>query len=78
MLFLLLCSEVNNILILQVGHTVLYLAVRCLNEAQVINLCIYTERRNQSDVRTFRTLNRTQTTIVSIVNVTHLKSGTLT
>ena len=57
-----------------VGH----LAVRGLDEAQTIDLGIHTQRGNQSDVRTFRRLNRTETTVVGIVHVAHLETGALT
>ena len=74
----LLSRQVNNILVLKVGNTVDNLTVRSLDEAQLVNLCIYTKRRYKSDVRTFRALDRTQTAIVSVMHVTHLESGTLT
>ena len=35
-----------------------------------------TQRRNQTNVGTFRSLNGTQTAIVGVVNVTNLKTGT--
>ena len=73
-----LSSQINHILVIQVGHTVHHLAVRCLDESQLINLGIDTKRGNQTDIWTFRALDRTQTTIVSIVHVAHLKTGTLT
>ena len=78
MVLLFLGSEIYHLVIVEVGNSVLHLSIRSLDESEMVNLCIYTERRDKSDVRTFRTLDRTQTTIVCIVNVTHLKSGTLT
>ena len=78
MLCLFLGCQIDDIVIAEVGNTVLHLTVRCLNEAELIDLCIHTERRNQTDVRTFRALDRTQTTIVCIVYVTYLEAGALT
>ena len=78
MVLLFLGSEIYHLVIVEVGNSVLHLSIRSLDKSEMVNLCIYTERRDKSDVRTFRTLDRTETTIVCIVNVTHLKSGTLT
>ena len=43
MVFLLLCGEINHILVLQVNHTILNLSVWSLNESKLVNLCINTE-----------------------------------
>ena len=75
--FLILSGKVNDILVLQVYNTVLNLTVWSLDESEFIYLGIHTERRDKSNVRTLRTLDRTQTTIVCVVNVTNLESGTL-
>ena len=73
-----LSREVHDMLVIKVNHTVLRLTVRSLNETKIIDLSVYTERRDKTDIRTFRCLNRTETTIVCIVYVTHLESGTVT
>ena len=78
MLCLFLGCQIDDIVIAEVGNTVLHLTVGCLNEAELIDLCIHTERRNQTDVWSFRALDRTQTTVVCIVYVTNLETGTLT
>src|SRR5439155_21468992 len=49
-------------------------AVRSLDEAQVVNLCVAGERGDESDVRTFRSLDRTHAAVLRVMNVTHLES----
>ena len=78
MLRLFLGSKIYDIVIIQIGNTILHLTIRCLDKAKLIDLCIDTQRRNQTDVRAFRALNRTETTVVCIVYVTYLEAGTLT
>ena len=75
---LFLSCQINNFLIIKIGHTILYLTIRSLDKAKFINLSIHTERADQTDVWSFRAFDRTQTTIVCIVYVTHLESSTLT
>ena len=77
-ILLFLSGKINHIFVLQVNYAVNNLSIRCLDEAEVVDSGIYTERRNKTDVRTLRALDRTQTTIVCIVNVTHLEASTLT
>ena len=76
--FFLFCWEINNVIIIHVNHRVLYLTIGSFDEAKVINLCVNAEWRNQTNVRAFRWLNRTKTTIVRIVYVTHLETSTFT
>ena len=76
--FLSLGSQINNIVVLEVDNAVCHLTVRSLDKAKLINLCINAKRRNQADVRTFRGFNRTKTSVVSVVNVAHLETGTVT
>ncbi len=76
--FLFLSGKINNIVIVQVYLMLIYLAVGSLYKAQLIDSGIHTKRRNKSDVRAFRRLDRAQTTVVSVVNVTNLKARTLT
>ena len=75
---LILSCQVNNIIIVHINLAIVHLTVRSYDKAEVIDLCIHTEWRNQTDVWTFRTLNRTKTTIVSIVYVSNLETSTLT
>ena len=51
--------------------------VRRLNEAVLVHPCIGCQGVDQTDVRTFRRLDGTHTTVVGIVYVTHLESGTV-
>ena len=68
----------HHVVIVKVHHGVFNLAIRGLNETEFVNLRINAKRRNQTDVRTFRRLNRTETTIVGVVYVTNLETGTFT
>ena len=76
--FLLLGSEVFYVCIVQVNYAVLNLTVRSLDKAEVVDLCVHTQRRDKTDVRSFRRLDRTETTVVCIVYVTHLETSALT
>src|SRR5690606_3148902 len=58
--------------------SVLYPAIGRFDESEIVNLGMYTKRRNQTDIRTFRRLNRTQPSVMGIVNVTDLTTCTLT
>ena len=51
------------------------LPVRGFQKSVVIDLCVIGQRNNQSDIRTFRRLNRTHTPVMGVVNVADLKSG---
>ena len=53
-------------------------AVGRLDEAVVVDAGIAAQRRNQSDVRTFRRLNRADTSVVRGVNVADFESRALT
>ena len=75
--FFFLCTQINRILV-EHHFTVHHAAVRSLDKAQMIDLGEHAERGNQTDVRSFRSFNGTQTTIVGVVNVTHLETGTVT
>ena len=69
------CRQVNHFI---GNHAVLDLPVRTLEEAVGIGTGVSRQRVNQTDVRTFRRLDRTHTTVMSRVHVTDLKSGALT
>src|SRR6056297_1396044 len=71
----LLSSKIFNIICYR---TFLYLSVRCFYKAEIINLGVNTQRGNQTNVWTFRGFNRAETTIVRIMNVTILKTGSFT
>jgi len=76
--FLLLSGEVNNVVVIEVDERILYTAVRSGDEAELVDSCINAERRDKTDVRTLRTLNRAETSVVCVVNVAHLETCTLT
>src|SRR6266540_6372202 len=54
------------------------LPVGCFDETKLVDAGKTRQARNQSDVWTFRRLNRTNAAIVSRVNVTNFKSRALT
>jgi len=77
-IFFLLCSKVNDFIVLDVYNAFVYLTVRCFNESEVVDLRVYTKRGDQSDIGSFGCFNRTKTAVVRKVYVTHFKSGALT
>ncbi len=78
LVLLVLGGQIYHMVVVQIHYAVLHLAVRRLDEAQVIDLRIDTHGRDQTDVRAFRRLNRTETAVVGIVYVSHLESGAVT
>ena len=76
--FFFFSREINDIFVLEVYHRVGHLAVRRFDEAEVVDLSIYAERGDKTDVRTFRRLNRAEAAVVGIVYVAHLEACTLT
>src|SRR5205085_11167045 len=61
------------------GHlAVLDDTVRRLDKAEVVDLGVAGERRDESDVRTFGGLDRAHAAVLRVVNVAHLESGALT
>ena len=74
--FLFFCGEVNQTFVRKVNLTICHLTVRSFNEAELVDFRKYAEWRNQTDVRTFRSLDRTKTPVVSIVYVTNLEACT--
>ena len=53
------------------------LTIRSLDKSIFVNSRIGCKRVDQTDVRTFRSLDRTHSSIMRIVNVTHLESGSV-
>ena len=70
-------TEVNNVVVVEVDLRIGHIAIRCLDEAELVDLCIDAKRRNQADVRTVRRLDRTEATIVGIVHVAHFETCAL-
>src|SRR5215217_7383218 len=62
---------------LQVYFTTLHFTVRSFDKAHVIDLGMYAKRRDQTNVRTFRCFDGTQTAVVAIVYVTNFEAGAL-
>ncbi len=60
------------------ADTIHNLAVWRLNEAELVHASVNSERRDQTDVWSFRRLDRAKATIVRVVNVTYFKAGALT
>ena len=78
LVFFLFCCQINDILVIHVYFCIVNLTIRGNDETKIIDLCIDTEGRYQTDIWPFRTLNWTETTIVSIVYVANLETCTLT
>ena len=72
--FLLICGEEIE---LSLHATILYLAVGRLDEAELIDFSKCRKTRDQSDVWTFRSFNRTNPTVVGRMHVTDFKARTL-
>ena len=53
------------------------LAVRRLNESVLVDPCVACKGVDQTDVRTFRRLDRTHSSVVGVVYVSHLESRTV-
>ena len=73
-LFLLGAHEFPS-LVAEVNLSVVHLAVWSLDESEIVNLGIDAERRNKSDVRSLRRLDRTKPSVMRIVHVPDLESG---
>ncbi len=54
------------------------LAVRSLDESVLVDLCIRSQRVDQTDVRAFRCLNRAHPSIVRVMDIADLESGAVT
>ncbi|CDC97772.1 uncharacterized protein BN576_00508 [Alistipes sp. CAG:268] len=66
---------VADVRVVHVDHPVLDLAVGGLDEAHRRNPRVDAQRRDQTDVRAFRRLDRAETSVVRIVHVADLESG---
>ena len=53
------------------------LAVRRLNESVLVDPCVACKGVDQTDVRTFRRLDRTHSSVVGVVHIPHLESCTV-
>ena len=69
---------IADVVIVHVDLSVLDLPVGSLDESHRRNLRINAERRNQTDVRAFRRLDRAETAVMRVVYVSHLETGAVT
>ncbi len=73
----LISGHVDNIARDLMGHGI-DTAIRCFNEAILIDTRIGSERTDQTDVGTFRRFNGADTGIMAVVNVTNFKRSAVT
>ncbi|GFI51949.1 hypothetical protein IMSAGC021_00245 [Muribaculaceae bacterium] len=69
--------EIDNFVVLEVDHTVFHFTVGGLDEAEVVDLGVDTERGDKTDVRAFRGFDRAETSVVGIVYVSDLEACAL-
>ena len=72
--FFFVCRQIVNL----VGDSVcffIYHSVWRFDEAVLVDDAISGQRADQTDVRTFRRLDRTHSAVVGMVHVTHLEAG---
>ena len=72
--FFFVCRQIVDL----VGDSVcffIYHSVRCFDEAVLIDHAVSGQGTDQTDVRTFRRLDRTHSAVVGMVYVTHLEAG---
>ena len=76
---LFISGQINNIIrntrvlrICLINHTIWR-----LNKSISVYSCIRCQRVDQTDVRTLRGLNRAHTSIMGVVNISNLESGTI-
>ena len=70
-------GEVGYMVVVEVHAAVGNGAVGGLDESEVVDLRINAKRRDQTDVRAFRGLDRAETAVMGVVYVSHLKACTL-
>ena len=77
-IFFISCHINNFISYSRIGRICLIdSAVRSLDKSVFVDSCIGSKGVDQTDVRTFRGLNRAHTSIVRIVNISYLESGSV-
>ena len=52
--------------------------VRCLNKTITVHTAVSCQTADQTDIWPFRCLNRTDSTIVTVVNIADFKAGAFT
>ena len=75
----LICCHINNFICYDWVSRIRLVnsAVWCLNETILIDFCIGCKRVDQTDVRTLRSLDRAHTSIVRVVDISNLESGSV-
>ena len=53
------------------------LTVRCLDKSVLIDSCIRCKGVDQTDVRTFRGLNRAHSSVMGVMDISNLESGSV-
>ena len=76
--FLFLSGHILYTVLRDISLSVLHDTVRSLDETEVVDLSVDTQRGDQTDVRTLRRLDRAKTTVVRVVHVTYLEARALT
>ena len=75
-----ICCKVYNLIcnpwVLRIC-SLIYNTVRSLDKAVLVYSCVACQRVDQTDVRTLRRLDRAHTSIVGVVNISNLESGTV-
>ena len=74
LVFLFLCAHKLPAFVAQVHLAVFNLAVGGLDESEVVDLGIYAQRGDKTDVRSFRGFDRAEAAIVGVVDVSDLES----
>ncbi len=76
--FLFFSGKVNDFVVFDVYDATVHFAVGSFNESKLVDLGVYTQRRDEPNIGTFGCFNRTETSVMGVVNVAHLKAGTFT
>ena len=73
------CRHINNFIcytwILRIR--VVYFTIWSLNKSVLVNSCVACQRVDQTDVWSFRRLNRAHTSIMGIMDISYFESGTV-
>ena len=79
-IILFICCHIDNLICDTRIFRICFIdfTIRSLNETVLVNSCIRCKGVDQTDVRTFRCLNWTHSSIMRIVNVSNLETCTIT
>ena len=65
--------KILGLFIVHEDNSVKNLSVRSLDEAELVDLCIVSKSEDKTDVSTFRSFNRTDLAVVSVVYVSYVE-----